>query len=135
MRPDFTGLVAAIDVADAYREESRAGLIVDRDVRHSHLDETPYYVSAGIRGTCTQRLLRNLDGLILGGWERVACQVLLDEPTAQGAPDRVATYGAGVRLGDESRVAINFDHTTRSSMVPSREYKRNRVLATVTYGF
>lgn len=137
MRPDFTGLVAAVDVAYAYREESRVGLIVDRDVRHSHLDETPYYVSTGTRGTYTERLLRNLDEQILGGWERVGSQALLDEPTPQGDPDRVATYGAGVgvRLGDESRVAINFDHTTRSSMVPSREYKPNRMLVTVTYGF
>jgi hypothetical protein len=137
LEPDFTGVVAAVDVAYAYREESRVGLIVDRDVRHSYLDETPYYVSTGIRGTYTQRLVRTLDGQILGGWERVAYQALLDDPTPQGDPDRVATYGAGVgvRLGDESRVAINIDHTTRSSTVPSREYKRNRVLATVTYGF
>ena len=135
--PDFTGLVAAVDVAYAYREESRVGLIVDRDVRHSYLDETPYYVSTGIRGTYTQRLVRNLDGQILGGWERVAYQALLDALAPPGDPDRVATYGAGVgvRLADDSRVAINFDHSTRSSTVPSRDYKRNRVLATVTYGF
>jgi hypothetical protein len=67
----------------------------------------------------------------------VAYQALLDDPTPQGDPNGVATYaaGVGVRLGDESRVAINFDHTTRSSTVPSRGYERNRVLAAVTCGF
>jgi len=136
LEPEFTGLVAAIAVGYAFSDESRLGLTIDRDVRHSFVEETPYYVGTGIRGTYSQRLVRHLDGQLMAGWDRIAYEARLDANVGNQR-DRVKTAGAGlgVRLGDEARVGINFDYTVRESPVASREYSRGRILATVTYGF
>ena len=134
---DYTGLVAAISVGYAFGDESRLGLTVDRDVRHSYVEDTPYYVATGMRVTYGRRLIRNLDGEVMAGWDRIVYEARLDAPSISGEHDRVATYGGGVavRLSDQTRVGINFDYTTRLSPVDSREYSRGRLLATVTYGF
>ena len=90
-----------------------------------------------MRVTYGRRLIRNLDGEVMAGWDRIVYEARLDAPPTSGEHDRVATYGGGVavRLSDQTRVGINFDYTTRSSPVDSREYSRGRLLATVTYGF
>ena len=48
---------------------------------------------------------------------------------------RLIGGGIGIRLGQETRLAINYDHTSRSSQVPTREYSRGRLFATLNYGF
>jgi hypothetical protein len=137
LEPDFTGLIAAINVGYAFPGESRVAVTIDRDVRHSYLSDTPYYVATGIRATYTRRLIRNIDGEITAGRDRVAYAVRLDAVDPTSGPDRVSLVGAGLatRLSDQARVGINFDYTIRSSPVASREYSRGRVLSTVTYGF
>ena len=134
---DFTGLVAAVNVGYAFRGESRVGLTLDRDVRHSYVEDTPYYVATGMRLTYTQRLVRNLDGEVMAAWDRIVYETRLDATAPSSQRDRVATFGGGVamRLSDQTRVGLNFDHTSRASPVESREYSRGRLLATVTYGF
>ena len=134
---DYTGLVAAISVGYGFGDESRLGLTVDRDVRHSYVEDTPYFVATGMRLTYGRRLIRNLDGEVMAGWDRIVYEARLDAPSTSGEHDRVATYGGGVsvRLSDQTRIGINFDYTTRASPVDSREYSRGRLLATVTYGF
>lgn len=134
---EFTGLIAAVAVGYVFQDESRVGLTVDRDVRHSFVEETPYYLATGIRGTYSQRLVRNFDAQVMAGWDRIAYEARLDADDVASQRDRVRTVGAGVgvRLGDDARVGINFDYTVRSSPVASREYSRGRALATMTYGF
>ncbi len=134
---DFTGLVAAISVGYAFGGDSRLGLTVDRDIRHSYVEDTPYYVATGMRVTYGRRLIRNFDGELMAGWDRIAYDARLDASSTSGGHDRVATYGGGVavRLSDQTRIGINFDYTSRSSPIDSREYARGRLLATVNYGF
>jgi hypothetical protein len=134
---DFTGLVAAISVGYAFGGDSRLGLTIDRDVRHSYDEATPFYVATGMRVTYGQRLIRNLDGEVMAGWDRMVYETRLDAPSTSGEHDRVATYGGGVavRLSDQTRVGINFDYTTRASAVDAREYSRGRLVAAVTDGF
>ena len=135
--PDFTGITAAIAIGYSFRDESNLALTIDRDVRHSFTEATPYYVSTGARATFTQRLVRNLDGQLVAGFERLAYEARLDVPFAVDERDRVRTLGGGigVRLSDDARVSVNFDHTARSSPVALREYSRGRMFATVNYGF
>jgi hypothetical protein len=134
---EFTGLIAAVAIGCGFHDESRVGLTIDRDVRHSFVEETPYYVATGIRGTFSQRLVRNLDAQLMAGWDRIAYEARLDAGSVGSERDRVRTVGAGVgvRLDDDTRVGINVDYTMRSSPVASREYSRGRVLATMNYGF
>jgi hypothetical protein len=136
--PDFTGVTAAIALAYAYHDQSRIAGSFDRDLRHSYTEETPYYVGTGGRLTFTQRLFRNIDGQVMIGFDRIAYEARLDEPQpVEDETDRVrlAGGGIGIRLREDARLAINYDHTVRDSEVPSREYSRGRLYATLNYGF
>ena len=138
LEPDFTGLTATIALAYAYHDQSRIAGSFDRDVRHSYTEETPYYVGTGGRLAFTQRLFRNIDGQVMIGFDRIAYEARLDEPQApEDEADRVrlAGGGIGIRLREDARLAINYDHTERYSPVPSREYSRGRLYATLNYGF
>ena len=138
VEPDFTGITAAIAVTYAIQEGSRIGLSIDRDVRHSAFEETPYYVVTGGRGTFTQRLAGNIDGQVTAGFDRIAYRARLDAPTTVGdQTDRVKLVGGGVgyRLSDDARLLLNYDYTMRSSPLAVREYSRSRVFATLNYGF
>ena len=67
-----------------------------------------------------------------------ASRARLDEPQApEDEADRVrlAGGGLGIRLREDARLALNYDHTERYSPVPSREYSRGRLYATLNYGF
>ena len=135
--PDFTGLTAAVAVSYAFRDRSRIGLTVDRDLRYSFADLTPYYVSTGGRVTVTQRLVGNVDAQVVGGAERLAYETRLDAADTPRDRDSIRTVGAGLgyRLNDEARVGINFDYATRSSPADDREHSRGRVYGSMTYGF
>jgi hypothetical protein len=134
---DFTGLTAAIAVAYAHRDETRLALTIDRDLRFSFAEETPYYISTGGRVTLTHRLFGNLDGQALAGVERIAYEPRLDVADAGGERDTVATAGGGIgyRLDDGSRLGFNIDRAVRSSPAAGREYTRLRMYGTLTYGF
>jgi hypothetical protein len=134
---DFSGLTAAVALAYAYRDQSRIALNFDRDLRHSFSEQMPYYISTGGRVTFTQRLAWKLDGQAVVGAERIAYEPRLDAPGVPGDHDRVRVYGGGVgyELREGARLGLNFDRTTRSSPAPDREFSRDRVYGSVTYGF
>jgi hypothetical protein len=134
--PDFTGLTAAIAVGYSLGDDARLNLTVDRDLRYSFEQITPYYISTGGRVTLIKQLLGRFDGQISAGAERIAYEAVLGVPVAADT-DSVRIYGVGIgyRMTDGTRLAINFDHTTRSSAAPDREYARGRIYSSVTYGF
>jgi Putative beta-barrel porin 2 len=138
LEPDYTGLTAAISLAYAFHDQLRIALTIDRDVRYSFIEETPYYVGTGGRVTFTQHLFRNIDGQVTIGFDRIAYEARLDGPEIlDDLTDRVrlAGGGIGVRLSEDARLAINYDHTERFSAVPTRQYSRGRLYATLNYGF
>jgi hypothetical protein len=138
LEPDFTGLTAAVALAYAYHDVSRLALAIDRDLRHSFIEETPYYIATGGRATFTQRLFRNIDGQATAGFDRIDYEARLDQAQIRGNQQdrvRLAGGGIGLRIGKDARLVVNYDRTRRLSPVPSREYSRGRVLATLNYGF
>ena len=138
LEPDFTGVTAAVSLAYAFHDQLRIALSIDRDVRYSFIEETPYYVGTGSRASFTQRLFRNIDGVLTIGFDRIAYEARLDEPEIlDNQVDRVRLFGGGIgiRLSDDARLVVNYDHTERFSVVPTREYSRGRLYATLNYGF
>jgi hypothetical protein len=138
LEPDFTGLTAAVALAYAYQDQSRVAVSFDRDLRHSFDEETPYYVGTGGRVTFTQRLFRSIDGQVMIGFDRIAYEARLDEPRpVDGQTDRVRLAGGGIglRLREDARLALTYDHTVRRSDERAREYSRGRLYATLNYGF
>lgn len=133
---EFTGLTAAVAVGYSLRTETRLNLTVDRDLRYSFEQLTPFYVSTGGRLTLTQRVIGGVDAQAFGGLERIAYEARLDASVPAGS-DRVRTLGGGIgyRIGDGARLALNLDHTERSSPAGERQYSRRRLYTTLTYGF
>jgi hypothetical protein len=134
--PDFTGLTAAIAVGYSFRDDLRLNVTLDRDLRYSYSELTPYYVSTGSQVTLTKQVLGNLDVQGFVGFERIAYEARLDAGI-DADRDRVRTMGGGVgyRLINGARLGINLDHTTRSAAAADREYSRARLYSTLTYGF
>lgn len=134
---DFTGLTANVAVAYAFHDVSRLEVGLDRNLRHSFFEDTPYYVSTGARVAYTQQLTAVVDGRVLVNLERIVYDPRLDAADLAKQRDHLQMFGGGVgfQLREGARLAINFDHTTRSSPAADREFSRDRLYATVTYGF
>jgi hypothetical protein len=134
--PPMSGLAAAVSLAYAFRDQTRVAVTLDHDIRYSFADRTPYYLSTAGRLTLTQRIHGPVDVEAVVGGDRLAYKPLADAPDAARG-DRLRTLGGGIgyRIGDNSRLAVNVEHTERSSPVEERRYTRRRVFGSFTYGF
>jgi hypothetical protein len=114
----------------------RVALNVDHDIRYSFADETPYYLSTAARITLTQRIHGPVDLQIVGGGDRLRYEARADVG-ALARSDRLRVLGGGIgyRLGDNSRIGVNIEHTERSSPAEERRYTRRRIFGSLTYGF
>jgi hypothetical protein len=134
--PPLDGLAAAVALSYAFRDQTRFTVTVDRDIRYSFADLTPYYLSTAGRLTVTQRIHGPIDVQVLGGAERLEYEPVAESPES-ARKDRVRIVGGGIgyRLSDNSRIGLNIEHTERSSPVEDRRYTRRRIFASFTYGF
>jgi hypothetical protein len=134
--PPMSGLAAAIALSYEFRDQTRFAVTVDRDIRYSFADLTPYYLSTAGRLTITQRIRGPFDVQVAGGAERLDYEAVAAAPEAARL-DRVRTLGGGIgyRLGDTSRIGLNIEYTERSSPMEERRYSRRRIFASFTYGF
>jgi hypothetical protein len=116
---------------DRYRIEGT----FTRDIRYSYEEALPYYVLSGIRGTLTVVLAGGFDVRATGGRES------MDYRAFDGAPgpgtDRVILYGGGFgyRLSDAAHVVVQAEFLDRrSARDAAREYRNDRVFASLTWG-
>jgi hypothetical protein len=134
--PDKSGLAAAIALSSSFRDRTRVVLNLDHDIHYSFADLTPYYLSTAARLTVTQRFAGPFDVQVVGGAERLEYEPRADAPNAERT-DRLQTVGGGLgyNLGENSRLAVNLEHTQRLSPIDTRRYMRRRVYGSLTYGF
>ncbi|HET9373010.1 MAG TPA: outer membrane beta-barrel protein [Vicinamibacterales bacterium] len=137
--PDFTGVVAAVDVLYVMRDMTRFGIKVGRDVEYSYEPTEPYYIQSGVNLEVTQALGGSWDAVGRAGGGRLAYQSLAGLTGAGGDDrvDRVAEFGGGFgrRLGEQIRIGLNIDHVSRTSVVAGRSYNGLRVGGAFTYGY
>jgi hypothetical protein len=134
--PEKDGMAAAVALAATFRDRTRAVVSFDHDIRYSFADLTPYYLSTAARATLTERLAGPIDLQVIGGIEHLHYEPRADAANAARS-DRLHTIGGGVgyRLGENSRLGLNIDHTKRSSPVEQRRYTRRRIFGSLTYEF
>jgi len=134
--PEMSGIAAAVALAYSFRDQMRVALNVDHDIRYSFADETPYYLSTAARITLTQRIHGPVDLQLVGGGDRLRYEARADVG-ALARSDRLRVLGGGIgyRLGDNSRIGVNIEHTERSSPAEERRYTRRRIFGSLTYGF
>ena len=132
--PDFSGVVAQVQLKYVALDMFRVVGDVSRDVEYSlDLDES-FFVStaAGIEVTQAVGLYWDVVG-------RVRRHSLAYRPTAghDGRLDRAWQTGVGLgrRLGEQMRVGFDVDYVRRDSPLPSRAFDGYRVGGSVTYGY
>ena len=134
--PANDGVAASVALAYTLRDQMRLMLNLDHDLKYSFAEVTPYYLATTARVSLTQRIHGPVDVQAFGGADRLRYEPRTGTVDAARA-DRVRLLGGGVgyRLGDYSRISINYEHTERSSPVEERRYTRRRILGSLTYGF
>lgn len=134
--PEMSGIAAAVALAYSFRDQTRVSVTLDHDIRYSFADLTPYYLSTAARVTLTQRIHGPVDVEFVGGGDRLRYEPRVEAQTAAHKDKlRIVGGGIGYRLGNNSRLAVNYEHTERSSPVEERRYTRRRIFGSFTYGF
>jgi hypothetical protein len=135
---DFTGMVAAVDVAYVWREMTRLGLEVNRGVESSIDSDRPYYVLTGGALSIAQALGSRWDVVGRAGRQTLDYQrrVSLDPVAGGGRRDRSDWIGAGVGFRARPDFRVGFDATRmrRRSAADGRSYEGYRFGGSVTYG-
>ena len=111
-----------------------------RNISYSYQDTEPYYLLTNIRLLVTQPLLGWFE--LYGGydWQHMAYRWRLDADAMTADADRVdrltaANGGVGMRLGSAFHVKVGVEKTRRRSIEdPLQNFKRTRILTTVTVG-
>ena len=132
----FDGLVAAANVTYTLLGRTRFTVEGTRDVMYSFAVVTPYYLLDSGRITVSQPIGGPVDLIGVASADRLRYQAL------EGLPDphlvtRTTTFGGGLgfRIGQALRLGLIYDHTERSSSdIEQRDYRRQRIFGSVTYG-
>ena len=133
--PEFTGVTADVDVSYTAPSQTRLGAAVERDIRYSYEERTPYYVQTGWTATLTQRITGRWDFQLSGGRDRLSYQAII--PAVDARTDFVGRFGGGIgyTLGEQTRVSFDVNSYHRSSVLPAREYGSMRAGVSVNYGY
>jgi hypothetical protein len=133
--PDFTGLVASVNLRYVIRDQTVIHVTASRDVDYSFEADQPYFVTVAWGGSVTQALGRRWDAVVH------ADRAFLNYQAAGGAAsarrDRNDTLGAGTgfRLRDDVRIGIDATQVDRRSGLPGRQYSGLRVGGTFAYAY
>jgi hypothetical protein len=111
-----------------------------RNISYSYQDTEPYYLLTNVRLLVTQPLPGRFE--FYGGydWQHMAYRWGLDADATSSESDRVdrlssANGGVGMRLGGVVYVKVGVEKTRRRSIEdPLQNFKRTRILTTVTVG-
>ena len=132
--PDFSGVVAQVQLKFVALDMFRIVGEVTRDVEYSLDLEESFFVSTASGVEVTQAL-----GLYWDVVGRVRRHQLAYRPTAghDGRVDRAWQTGVGLgrRLGDQMRVGLDVDYVKRDSSTPARAFDGFRVGGSVSYGY
>ncbi len=139
--PDFSGVIAIVDVSYTMRDTTRLAVDFSRDVEYSFEVTAPYYVATGGTVSVTQALGTNWDLIGRVGRTTLAYQALsavtIVPVDASTRDDLVVMYGVGIgrRVVSNIRFGVDANWTQRSSVVAVRNYTGVRAGGSVTYGF
>jgi len=130
--PDFSGLVAVVNIGATIVGRHRLDTTFTRDLRYSYEDETPYYLSTGGTVTLTTQVSGPFDVRVTGTLQSLD----YGQSNAGQSSDTYKSYGGGVgyRIRQTLRVGVNVEWSRRDSEVADRAFNNNRVYGTFTWG-
>jgi hypothetical protein len=136
--PDVTGMMASIDLGYVFRDTTRLGGRLSRDVGYSFEPTQPFFIGTAAMFEATQSVAPSwtITGRI--GRTTLTYRSVGELPDAD-APRRqdvVLTYGAAVsrRLSRQLQVGVDADWNRRRSPLSTRGYRGFRMGGFLTYG-
>ena len=134
--PDYSGLVAVVNVGATISGRHRLDTTFGRDLRYSYDEATPYYLTTGGTVILTTEIAGPVDVKVTGTRQN------LDYSHSTGvslrpANDSYTSYGGGVgyRIRQRVRLGINADWSHRKSdRAADRAFRNHRIFGTVTWG-
>ncbi len=135
--PDFSGLVADMDLAYTLLGVTRFEVRATRNIEYSFEQREPYYLLTDIVGSVTQHLFGSWDVVARGGRQNLEYRQMTGGAGSMPAhTDRDVMYGAGVlyRLGRDVRIGFDVNQYRRRSIYEVREYRGLRYGFSVIYG-
>jgi len=137
--PDFSGLVANVELSYVLLGTTRFAVGASRDVYVSYEIDEPFYVQPGFTLSVTQQMTGPWDVQARGGWYRLSYRqaAASDIASQPGRVDHYGVWGGGVgyRVGRDIRVGFNLDYVRRESVVPGQSYDGLRGGMAATYAF
>ena len=136
--PDFSGLVALVNLAYPITEGTRVEVRGQRDVNYSYSLEEPYYVLSVITGTVTQRLFGPVDLKGRAGWEQLEYVAAAGTAAPSASrTDHETQYGGSIefRLGEARRLGFNVDVYRRRSPIDDRNFDTIRAGVSLSFVF
>ena len=134
--PDFSGLVAVVNLGATILGRNRLDTTFSRDVRYSYEHEVPYYLATGGSATWTTLIGGPFDVKVSGTRQGLDYRYA-ERSDARASNDIYSAYGGGVgyRLRQRMRLGIDAEWARRSSdRTSSREFHNRRIFASLSWG-
>ncbi len=134
--PDFSGLVAVVNLSATILGRNRLDTTFSRDVRYSYEQDVPYYLATGATATLTTLIGGPFDVRITGGRQGLDYRASNASDT-RASRDTYASYGGGIgyRLRQRMRLGLDAEWARRSSdRTTTREFHNRRIFASLTWG-
>jgi hypothetical protein len=150
--PEFSGLVAELDLSYTLLGATSFGVRYRRDLTYSYEEAQPFFVDNVVGASVRRALGRRFDVLVSTDRHRYAYEDILNDPLRSpgsldpGTPssnpiervDITWNYAAslGYRLGRDGRIGFGASYWKRESTTKRfRDYDNLRIGTTATYGF
>jgi hypothetical protein len=133
--PSWSGLSASGSLSLLFADRYRIATTFGRDVRYSYEESLPYYVQTAGGASVATYLLAGFD--LRGHASRESMDYRAFAGAESPGRDRVTIYGGGIgyRLADRTHLVLTAENLTRvSDLDRTREYRNNRLFATLTWG-
>lgn len=137
--PEYKGSVLSAGVDSTLYGRTTIALSASRNVNYSYQDIEPYYLLTGVRLSVGQPLFGPLD--LQGGvdWEQLSYRwrqaVAMDSLGNRKDRTKMFFGGFGVNLGRGFKITVTAERAERrSNEDPRQNFKRTRLLSSVTIG-
>jgi hypothetical protein len=133
--PEFSGLIADVNVSYTAPYDTRLSVAVDREVEYSYESATPYYLLTSWTTAVTKRVTGRWDVQLTGGRDYLDYRSVI--AAVEARTDTIGRFGGGIgyAVGDSMRLGFDVSSFYRRSDLPNREYGTIRGGLSVTYGY
>lgn len=134
--PDFSGLVAVVNLSATILGRNRVDTTFSRDVRYSYEQDVPYYLATGGSATLTTLIGGPFDVKVTGMRQGLDYRQS-EAPDTRGSTDTYTSYGGGLgyRLRQRMRLGVDAEWTHRSSdRTTGRAFHNRRIFASLSWG-